>query len=462
MPIRKRGASAPESLERSAANTCSLKVEIKREFEDLVTVHGDRVEAIKIKAAARRVEEAARVRRIQDAQASRSAALPRRRKELEDALAQKDQLHIDEAAREYSQHLDKCRGAAAGQMAAGMFGAASAGAVGDTSGMAAVHVSAADASRVSGATGMIAMHVSAACASGICYDARIPQMHGSDAGAGVLSEDTGIQHGGSASAGEVSDTTRMAATRSSAAGAGGLGEDTGMQHVSAAGAGGTSDAAGMAAPLGNDAGARGLGEKTGMHHVNVASASGVIDMIGMTATHGSAAGGPVRSDSVTAFLLSLTGLSEEDQLERLSRYQAEHLEVKAEDSSPKPKVTESRHAKYMRFWRGVKNKKRCGTEVFLSAQKGGFNLFDLWLECKEDWHAVSVQHQKYKLTTATNFNIKNYRTKRQLLHDYNNDTDVVDDLQSQESARGTLGDAAPGDPPVGASHLVSCMVVYRH
>ena len=47
------------------------------------------------------------------------------------------------------------------------------------------------------------------------------------------------------------------------------------------------------------------------------------------------------------------------------------------------------HATYMRYWRGLKNKRRCGELLFQRAKEGKAGMFDLWLECGENWGQVA-------------------------------------------------------------------------
>ena len=130
----------------------------------------------------------------------------------------------------------------------------------------------------------------------------------------------------------------------------------------------------------------------------------------------------------------------EATLERMTSEMASHVTAQriassasneSAEEAQKENATKERHATYMRYWRGLGNRKRCGTEIYNKCRKAGCGVFDLWLECREDWNMVSIQYQRWEQIKSSKFNIENYMTYDQLVKRYKNN-EVADAIVEEK------------------------------
>eukprot|EP00969_Alexandrium_andersonii_P195980 8657992-Alexandrium_andersonii.AAC.1 len=88
----------------------------------------------------------------------------------------------------------------------------------------------------------------------------------------------------------------------------------------------------------------------------------------------------------------------------------------------------------MRYYRGAHNPKRIGAELAEKVKKG-MSLYDLWMECREDWSNVRVQFTKWESTKSGTYSMDSYMTKDQLMEHYKNEG-IVKDIIEEKSTRG--------------------------
>jgi hypothetical protein len=89
----------------------------------------------------------------------------------------------------------------------------------------------------------------------------------------------------------------------------------------------------------------------------------------------------------------------------------------------------------MRYYRGTQNIKRAGPALFNKVKTEGGSVYDLWLECGEDWTSVQVLHEKYEDHKTTQFSIDDYKTRAQLIDTYKSEP-IVDAIIADKRARG--------------------------
>jgi hypothetical protein len=89
----------------------------------------------------------------------------------------------------------------------------------------------------------------------------------------------------------------------------------------------------------------------------------------------------------------------------------------------------------MRYYRAAGNPKRCGAAIATKIRTEGASVYDLWLECGEDWNAVQLLHDKYEDHKTTEFRLDDYKTRAQLIDTYKNET-IVDSIIADKRARG--------------------------
>ena len=67
-----------------------------------------------------------------------------------------------------------------------------------------------------------------------------------------------------------------------------------------------------------------------------------------------------------------------------NKSEARHAEAECAEGAEEESVTVSAgRAPYMRYWRGVRNSKKCNPELAAKIRSGA-SLYDLWTECSED------------------------------------------------------------------------------
>lgn len=124
-----------------------------------------------------------------------------------------------------------------------------------------------------------------------------------------------------------------------------------------------------------------------------------------------------------------------------------------DDQTP-PTDDEKKAAKahYMRYYRGFQNLKKMNPEFVDNVKSGKKGLFDLWLECQEDWQEVVAAAERYRANRSVDFAIEDYKTKAQLMDMYKS-TDVVETIIAEKKARGGSNQAKPGISTPGVQQL---------
>ena len=129
-----------------------------------------------------------------------------------------------------------------------------------------------------------------------------------------------------------------------------------------------------------------------------------------------------------------------EELTMLEAYQG-RKGAGVDQSASKPETLAATNAKkehratYMRYYRAVGQPTRVGRDLYEAVKNGKGSLFDLWLECSEDWGQVQIMHQQYELKRNIEFDIENYLTRAQLEDKYKSSV-IVDNIISDKKARG--------------------------
>jgi hypothetical protein len=109
----------------------------------------------------------------------------------------------------------------------------------------------------------------------------------------------------------------------------------------------------------------------------------------------------------------------------------------------------------MRYYRATANPKRCGAAIHAKIRTQGASVYDLWLECGEDWSSVQVIHDKYEDHKTTEFKLEDYKTRAQLVDIYKNEA-IVDSIISDKRARGGQWTMRHPECPLDEAMLYLC------